>query len=63
MSHEHGGGGGGDVLDSGAKDSFGKVFAFLTFIPQIIFTFTTDDEKNRMINRQHSSTGGGGGHH
>ena len=62
MSHEHGGGG-GDVLDSSAKDAFGKVFAFLSFIPQIIFTFTSDDEKNRMISRQHTATGGGGGDH
>lgn len=62
MSHEHGGGG-GDVLDSGAKDALGMFFAFLSFIPQIIFVFTSDDEKNRMIARQHASTGDSGAHH
>jgi hypothetical protein len=64
MSHaEHGGGGGGDVLDSGAKDGFGKVFAFLALIPQAFIAFVTDDEKNRILARQHAATGGGGGGH
>jgi hypothetical protein len=61
MSHEHGSG--SDMLDSGAKDGFMRIFAFLSFIPQVIFTFTSDDEKNRMIARQHAAVGGGGGHH
>lgn len=64
MSHGAEHGSVGDVLDSGAKDAFGKIFAFLSFIPQVIFTFTSDDEKNRMFARQHAATGSaGGGHH
>jgi hypothetical protein len=58
---EHGGGGGAEVHDSGVKDGFGRLFAFLSIIPHIIFTFVDDDEKNRIIARQHAATGGGGG--
>ena len=60
MSHEHGGG--GDILDSGLKDGFGRVFAFLSLIPALFFAVTSDDEKNRTIGRFHAATGDSGGH-
>jgi hypothetical protein len=59
MSHEHGGGG-GDVLDSGFKDGLGRVFAFLSLIPHLIYAVTSDNEKDRTISRLHAATGDSG---
>lgn len=62
MSHEHGGGG-GDILESGFKDGFGRVFAFLSLIPQLFFAVTTDNERNRTVGRFHAATGSSHGGH
>ena len=51
------------MLDSGLKDGLGRVFAFLSLMPHLFIAVTTNNERNRTIERLHAATDDSGGGH